>query len=198
VSFLTDAHGLQLDPLERVDLPLLKQWRNGTALRSRTREWRPLTMEDQERWFQSITGPHRTEHMFMVSLAPRAISLKTNSTARVTKKIGVIGLCGWNTHDRCAEISFYIGDHRHQGHGFMSRALKLLINWGFENDLRRIWAEVYDFNEPSINLLKKLGFVTEGVLRQHVIKQGRPTDSLMMGLLRDEWDGYNAAAPEQP
>jgi len=39
----------------------------------------------------------------------------------------------------------------------------------------------------SIALLKALGFTEEGRLRSHVYRQGKRCDSLMLGLLREEW-----------
>jgi RimJ/RimL family protein N-acetyltransferase len=41
-------------------------------------------------------------------------------------------------------------------------------------------------NTPSLALLKKVGFVTEGVLRQHTLRDGRWDDSVIMGIIRDD------------
>ena len=170
-AFLSSAV-LSLRPIERSDLEQLRQWRNDPELRQRTREWKALTSEDQERWFQRITSQHRHDHMFIVE--------------HQNKALGVIGLCGWDMHNRHAEISFYIGDSEQRRKGFMKDALVLLIQWGFDQGLHRIWAETYAFNVPSIKLLEHLGFLHEGKLRQHVFRNGRFVDSLIMGLLKSD------------
>jgi RimJ/RimL family protein N-acetyltransferase len=167
-AFLSDGD-ITLRPIERTDLEQLRTWRNDPELRSRTREWKALNLENQTRWFERMSDPQRTDHMFILE--------------HETQAIGVIGLCGWNHHDRHAEISFYIGDAEHRGKGYMKRALSLLIGWGFQQGLHRIWAEVYDFNVASVKLLEKLGFTYEGRQRQHVFRDGRFVDSVMMGLL---------------
>jgi RimJ/RimL family protein N-acetyltransferase len=170
-AFLSDG-GVELRAVERNDLEMIRAWRNDPELRSRTREWKMLTSEDQSRWFERITRSDRVDHMFVVT--------------HLDSPIGVVGLCGWNTHDRHAEISFYIGERESRGQGLMKSALSLLIGWGFEQGLHRIWAEVYDFNVPSEKLLEKLDFTHEGRQRDHAFRDGRFVDSVMMGLLVEQ------------
>ena len=59
-----------------------------------------------------------------------------------------------------------------------------LIKYGFnELNLNRIWCEVYS-NNNSIHLYKKLGFKSEGILREHVYKNGNYLNSHMLGMLK--------------
>jgi RimJ/RimL family protein N-acetyltransferase len=63
-----------------------------------------------------------------------------------------------------------------------------MIDIGFsELALARIYAQVLVGNRASYRVLDKLGFVVEGVKRQHVWKSGRLHDVVCYGLLRDEW-----------
>jgi RimJ/RimL family protein N-acetyltransferase len=163
-----------LRPIERTDLEQIRVWRNDPELRSRTREWKALNLDNQKHWFERISDPLRTDHMFMLEY--------------YGQPIGVIGLCGWNHHDRHAEISFYIGEPLMRGKGLMKRALSLLIEWGFEQGLHRIFAEVYDFNIVSMKLLERLGFSYEGRQRHHAFRDGVFVDSVMMGLLATDMD----------
>ena len=171
-SFFLSDGDIALRAIEITDLEQVREWRNTPEIRSRTREWKALNLENQKGWFQRISDPQRTDHMFILEHDAQAI--------------GVIGLCGWNHHDRHAEISFYIGDPAQRGKGFMKRALSLLIGWGFQQGLHRIWAEVYDFNSGSIKLLERLGFTHEGIQRQHVFRDWRFVDSVMMGRLASD------------
>ena len=174
-AFPTDGL-VSLRTIRRSDLRQLMDWRNDPELRQRTREWRPLTEADQEAWYLHISGRPRSALMFVVEVR------------RV--KIGVVGLCGWDAIDATAELSFYIGRPSSRRKGYTTRALRLLIRWGFQSmRLDRIWAEAYDFNAPSHAVLRSLGFVEEGRLRSHVWKNGQRCDSLMFGLLKEEWRG---------
>ena len=42
-------------------------------------------------------------------------------------------------------------------------------------------------NEPSLKLLKKHGFVQEGLLREHYFLGGRFVDDVKLGLLARDW-----------
>lgn len=176
-AFLSDGT-VDLRPVERGDLVQLASWRNDPELRLRTREFRPLNMANQERWLDHISGPDSTDFMFVVV---------SDSTLTPTM-LGVVGLCRWDARNRHAETSFYNGSNDMRGKGYMRRALTLLHAWGFQElSLERISAECFEFNEPSIALLKKLGFQEESRLRKHVYRMGKRWDSVMLGLLREEW-----------
>ena len=165
-----------LRPIRRADLALLAEWRNDADVRVRTREHAGLTELDQERWFEAVVcAPTRTRanHMFAVEVAGELV--------------GCVGLCYWSARDQTAEISFYVGPDA-RGKGYGTEALKLLIGWGFgELNLERIFAEAYQFNEPGIKLLERLGFKREGTLRSHAYRMGQRHDATMLGLLRSEW-----------
>jgi len=53
-----------------------------------------------------------------------------------------------------------------RGRGVMSRAVRLLVGWGFaELDLARIQAMTHPDNAASARVLERLGFTREGLLR---------------------------------
>lgn len=190
-AFLSHA-GLSLRPIRLADLVQFATWRNSPELRQRTREFVPLTLEHQERWYKRVTGPDSKDFMFAIDIdravASRALGEVSQFHHASSTTIGVVGLCHWSPRDRLAEVSFYIGDVNYRKKGFAKLALMLLHEWGFsELGLERVWAEVYDFNEPSVVLLKKLGYTEEGRLRGHIWRNGKRHDSIMLGILRDEW-----------
>ena len=186
MNFLDDGQGLSMRPVERADLPRLRDWRNQPDIRLRTREWRPLTLEHQERWFARITAPDAIDFMFAVE--PPETEMPSPQLGGVSKAIGVVGWTHWSPIDQVAETSFYIGPAEARGKGYAHRALVLLHEWGFQGlGLARAFAEVYADNAASIALLIRLGYREEGRLRSHVFRGGRRQDSLLLGLLREEW-----------
>ena len=65
--------------------------------------------------------------------------------------------------------------------------MKRFVVYAFETfDIARISSGVFTWNPASAQVLEKAGFTLEGKLRQHVFKDGRYTDLLMYGILRDE------------
>ena len=174
-EFLSDGV-VALRPIEREDLPLLARWRNNPRIRTVTREFRPLNMENQEVWFNAISATDTKNFMFAVA------------TQSPGGPVGVVGLCHWSPRDRTAEVSFYFGEEQAEGKGHAKRALVLLHEWGWrELGLDRIWAEAYDDNDRSQFLRKHLGYKEEGRLREHVWRGGKRVDSIMLGVLRSEW-----------
>ena len=66
-------------------------------------------------------------------------------------------------------------------------ALSTLITYAFETcELRRLEAEVNPDNLASNQLLLRLGFTLEGVLRKRWVAKGNADDTNIYGLLRDE------------
>lgn len=47
---------------------------------------------------------------------------------------------------------------------------------------------VYSFNEPSLRMREKLGFVFEGRLRRTAYTNGRHYDTICFGLTKEEFD----------
>lgn len=66
-----------------------------------------------------------------------------------------------------AEIG-YLLNRGYWGRGIMREALEKIISFGFEQmDLNRIQALIAPDNRRSINLMERLGFDREGILREH-------------------------------
>ena len=78
---------------------------------------------------------------------------------------------------------------QHQRKGYASEAIRLVLRYYFqERRYQKANTEVYSFNEPSIRLHEKLGFVQEGRLRRTVFTQGRYFDRLQYGMTREEFE----------
>jgi RimJ/RimL family protein N-acetyltransferase len=54
--------------------------------------------------------------------------------------------------------------------------------------LNKISLEVLSNNIIALNLYKKLGFVTEGIKRQEVYKNNQWVDSIIMSILKNEYN----------
>lgn len=72
------------------------------------------------------------------------------------------------------------------GRGLASKALNLVVAYGFENlDLHRIGADIDPDNTSSISLFLRAGFQREGLLRGNWKTHLGVRDSVIMGKLRD-------------
>jgi len=97
--------------------------------------------------------------------------------------------CFWNfdPSHQCAELGYELHP-AYWREGIMTEALSALLSYGFVDlGLHRIEACPLGINKPSQNLLLKLGFKREGVLRERLCFHGQYDDQLYFGLLGKEW-----------
>ena len=86
-----------------------------------------------------------------------------------------------------ASLGYWIGE-KHSRNGYMKEALKLLIPSLFVDlRLNRIEAATLEENIASKNLLKKIGFKKEGVLRKYLKINGTWRDHIIYGLLENDF-----------
>jgi RimJ/RimL family protein N-acetyltransferase len=85
------------------------------------------------------------------------------------------------------ELGYALG-RPHWGRGLMREAVVATCGHLFSVlRLRRIEAEVNPENQASCRLLREVGFVLEGTLRQRWVGKGAPYDTQIHGLLADDW-----------
>ena len=86
-----------------------------------------------------------------------------------------------------ASLGYWIGE-KYSRNGYMKEALKLLIPSLFVDlRLNRIEAATLEENIASKNLLKKIGFKKEGVLRKYLKINGTWRDHILYGLLENDF-----------
>jgi RimJ/RimL family protein N-acetyltransferase len=103
---------------------------------------------------------------------------------------GVIGTCTLFRIDprhRHAEIGYALRSD-HWGRGIAGEAVALVLDWAFRRlDLQRVEADIDPRNDGSRQLLARLGFSSEGVMRQRFFVGDEATDSEIFGLLAADW-----------
>ncbi|MFJ2264096.1 GNAT family N-acetyltransferase [Streptomyces sp. NPDC087844] len=108
--------------------------------------------------------------------------------------VGDVGVC---LHENLmqAELGFTLAGER-QGHGYAAEAVAAVLDDLFgRRGLHRVSAECDARNTRSARLLRRLGFVQEGLLRQGSRLKGEWTDDLLFGLLSSD-RRYSAHTPE--
>lgn len=79
------------------------------------------------------------------------------------------------------------------GRGYATEAAQAMIEYGFERlGVHRIWASCIAKNRASARVLEKVGMRLEGRLREKQWMKGRWWDTLLYGLLEDEWNSEAA------
>lgn len=104
----------------------------------------------------------------------------------------VLGTCGfgeWKQHFHCAAVGYELGQ-AYWRQGIMTEVLTAVLPFGFtQMQLNRIEAYVMTGNEPSMTLLRKLGFQKEGLLREYGYWQRAFHDLHLFALLKRDYTG---------
>lgn len=103
--------------------------------------------------------------------------------------VGVTGLSQINFKNRHTVFGIFIGEKSEWGKGYGTEATALITGYAFETlNMNRVWLQVYEYNERGIRAYERVGFKREGVFRQHRYHEGRYWDTIVMGILREEWE----------
>lgn len=101
--------------------------------------------------------------------------------------IGTCGFQNWSAEHNRVEIGYELS-RQFWGAGIMTEALTKMIQYGFTVcKFNRIQAVVDPRNNGSLAVLRKLGFVKEGLLAEYEYTAGGYDDLLMFALLRKNY-----------
>ena len=87
---------------------------------------------------------------------------------------------------RVTEIGYMLS-RSHWGHGYATEAVAAMIDLLFSEGQRRVFADTDPDNAPSIAVVERLGFTLEATLRAEWETHIGVRDSMIWGLLEDEW-----------
>lgn len=103
--------------------------------------------------------------------------------------LGTVSLFARSPACRRAEIGFALARPA-WGRGYATEAATAVLDHGFRAwDLNRVEADIDPRNAAAARVLRRLGFVREGLLRERWIVGGEACDSEIFGLLRADWRG---------
>ncbi len=140
-----------------------------------------------EEWILNIKKP---EDVFFYIKAMDSAWKKQNIFAYGmflnNKLIGQITAHDYDVEINKCEISYWLGKE-FTGNGYMTEAVKLLENDLFKRlEINRIEMGVDPKNTSSENLIKKAGYVREGLRRDFYYYSGKLQDSILYSKLKKE------------
>ncbi len=100
----------------------------------------------------------------------------------------LIGACGMHDVTEIQASIGYILNRRYWGHGYATEAAEALVGYLFDElGVHRVYASCDPENHASVRVLEKVGMSLEGRLRENMVIHGEYRDSLIFGILDDEW-----------
>lgn len=108
-------------------------------------------------------------------------------TLKENKLIGFFGLWVDFVHSE-AWVGIGIGERESWGKGYGKDMMKLCLQYAFtELNVYRVSLGLHEYNPRALRVYEKVGFCLEGRTRKDTRREGRRTDGLWMGILREEW-----------
>lgn len=151
------------------------RWRNHPNVLKNFIDQQQITFESHEKWLATkvFTG----EVIQFI--------IRDNETQ---KDIGSVFIRDIDMNHRHGEFGIFIGEDDFRGKGRGTEACQLICKYAFDKiGLERIYLRVLANNSGAIRSYQKVGFVAEGVFRNHVIVNGKKSDLMFMGLLKEEF-----------
>ncbi|MFQ6078162.1 MAG: GNAT family N-acetyltransferase [Thermodesulfobacteriota bacterium] len=167
---------IYLRPIEMADADAFISWLNDAEVRQFLSRSFPINAIREKEF---VEGLYKDQTKVVL-----AIVIKESD-----QLIGVTGLHAIDSVNRKAIFGIFVGDKKNWSKGYGTEATKLMVSHGFEAlNLNRISLTVFDHNPRGIRAYEKAGFVKEGVLRQDRYVNGKYHNTIVMGILKEEWE----------
>jgi len=102
--------------------------------------------------------------------------------------IGVVDIIGIDRINNKCVLECTIASREFRNKGYGKNALEEALKYCFiDLGMHKVSTVSFDFNEKWIRILENGGFMQEGCLRKHIIKNGQYCDKLIFSMLNDEY-----------
>jgi diamine N-acetyltransferase len=166
---------VRLRAVERDDIPRFIKWFNDPQVREHLSMYRPLSLAQEEKWFERHTQLDPADHIY---------AIETQEGVH----IGNLGLHDVNWKNRSTELGIVIGEKEYWNQGYGTDAIMTLLGYAFgELGLHRVFLRVDADNPRGIRCYEKCGFSHEGTLRDAVFTGGKHKDQYIMAVLQSEF-----------
>ena len=103
--------------------------------------------------------------------------------------VGYCSATNINYINRNAHVGFFLHKNA-RGKGYYKEIQLLLYNYLFnEINLKKVYTHVLEYNEISLNSMKKNGFEVDGILKDHVYQCGTYHNLFILSLTKERFCG---------
>lgn len=162
--------------LERSDIPTTTAWMNSDYISDIMGYLPVMSLEQQYDWYDKLKND-RTRFVF---------TIRMNADDR---HIGNVALGNVDMLHRHGMFSIFLAEGSDQAQGIGSEATLILLGFAFEKlGLNKVHLRTSARFDQAIRMYERLGFVREGVMRQHSYANGSYEDKIIYSMLRSEFD----------
>lgn len=171
---------IELRPFNRTNILTHFEWNN-----------------DEELNYYDSDYPHQMETFESFSHRIQFLDSPENSSTRIfeihsvadQKLIGVVSILGIDEQNKRCFVESVIGKKEYRNRGYGKKALQHSLQYCFDElGMNKVSTFSFDFNDKWLAIVQDAGFVQEGCLRQHALKNGDYCDKLLFSILKEEYE----------
>lgn len=170
------GQNIYLRILEETDIPLTTKWINDPEI-SEIMGYLPVKpLASQEQWYKSIANDN-SRYIFAVC------DKLTN------EHIGNVGLGNIDYVHRHCMFNIFLVKRENRSRGIGTEATRLLLNFAFGKlNMNKVHLRTSARFIEANKMYLRLGFVNEGVMRQHYYTNGAYEDKIIYSILKSEYE----------
>jgi hypothetical protein len=166
---------MNLRPIEKSDLNIIQTWRNNDKVTPFVREYRGLSIQHIDAWYESMILDDKFEMFIMEN---------------DKELIGICGLTYINWQNRHADLHFAIyKDFEWIDDTYALKFYEIITDYAFNQlNLNKIYVEIYGNDDKKLKFFKSLNFKVDAQLREHYFYNGEYITSYILSLLKGEYN----------
>lgn len=163
--------------LEKTDIPTTQKWINSKEISEIMGYLPVLSLENQYAYYDKLKNDN-SRYVF-------AICLKSNDL-----HIGNVAIGNIDFINKHGMFSIFIYDIKYRYGGYGTESTLLLLDFAFFRlNLNKVHLRTSPSFKSAIKMYEKIGFVQEGLMRQHYYCGGNYEDKIIYSILKSEYKG---------
>lgn len=162
-----------LRPMGPGDAEMVRGWRNSERVRANMYTDAHIPADAHRRWLEGVLGAETCVYLVF---------------ERLGRPHGLVYFTGIDRAAGRAELGYYLGDGPAPP-GLGGYLEFFALEHAFEVlGLRKLCAEVLAFNRAVLAVHDRFGLNREGLLVEHVLKNGELVDVVLLSMFRRQWE----------
>lgn len=155
------------------DMEMVRNWRMRPDITKYMYTDPKITIEQQMQWFEMVSN--RDDLYWIV--------------VQDGQPVGLASLTEWDKKNSRITGGAYIAEKNNDTFKLAIDIQLNLLNYAFNTlNINKVCGEVISENVGVVKILEICGCVREGLFREHVSKNGRYYDVVVLGTIKSDWD----------
>ena len=170
---MPDLKYFSIRPIKEDDLEMILDWRNSKEIRENSFQGHIITKEEHYHWYANLAKSKQN----------KALVFQYKN-----KPIGILNIKGIDKINKSCSWGFYIGERNIVNRAGLSLGYFGLDYIFFTIGIKKIYSEVFTFNNKSIGYHKRLGFAEEKESAKSVFKNNAYEEVTQFVLTKESWE----------